>query len=74
MVGGATSPTSSVIFAEILLTIRFCDTPYDPFNAKMGFWHSHIGWIFKEPVNGKLHLIDVRDITQDPGKGILYLD
>jgi len=27
-----------------------CDTEEDPYNAKLGFWHSHCGWIFwKDP-------------------------
>ncbi|MDH3772494.1 MAG: acyl-CoA desaturase, partial [Nitrospirota bacterium] len=27
-----------------------CDQPEDPYNATLGFWHSHCGWIFwKDP-------------------------
>ncbi|KAJ3075274.1 hypothetical protein HDU98_008751 [Podochytrium sp. JEL0797] len=43
---------------------RFTDTEKDPYNAKRGFFWSHIGWlIFREESNVK---IDVSDLTADP--------
>ncbi len=28
-----------------------CDEEEDPYNATLGFWHSHIGWIFRKSVH-----------------------
>ncbi|KAJ3023459.1 UNVERIFIED_CONTAM: hypothetical protein HDU68_008597 [Siphonaria sp. JEL0065] len=42
---------------------RFTDTDKDPYNAKRGFFWSHIGWmIFKEPKKVK---VDVSDLNKD---------
>lgn len=27
-----------------------CDEEQDPYNATLGFWHSHVGWIFRKSV------------------------
>lgn len=29
---------------------RFTDTDEDPYSVKDGFWHAHMGWLFKEPL------------------------
>ena len=47
----------------------FTDTPNDPHNARQGFWHAHIGWLFKvvsrfdDPAIMKRY---ARDIASDP--------
>lgn len=45
---------------------RFTDTDKDPYNAKRGFWHSHLGWmIFVQ--NPKLKgRTDISDLLTDP--------
>lgn len=45
---------------------RFTDTDHDPYNAKRGFWFSHMGWIFEKQYYPKLPSIDISDLTQDP--------
>jgi fatty-acid desaturase len=44
---------------------RYTDTDLDPYNAKRGFWYSHIGWlIFRqriEPIS-----VDVSDLKKNP--------
>ncbi|KAJ3075269.1 hypothetical protein HDU98_008746 [Podochytrium sp. JEL0797] len=43
---------------------RFTDTPKDPYNAKYGFFWSHMGWmIMKQP---RLATVDVSDFAADP--------
>jgi len=44
---------------------RHVDTDEDPYNAKRGFWFSHIGWVFRR---GAHHgdLSSVPDLLQDP--------
>lgn len=27
---------------------RYVDTPRDPYNIKQGFWHAHMGWLFRD--------------------------
>jgi len=29
---------------------RFTDTDDDPYSVKDGFWHAHMGWLFKKPL------------------------
>lgn len=45
---------------------RFTDTDKDPYNARRGFWYSHMGWIvFKQ--NPKLKArTDISDLNEDP--------
>ncbi|KAJ3012142.1 UNVERIFIED_CONTAM: hypothetical protein HDU68_001355 [Siphonaria sp. JEL0065] len=44
---------------------RFTDTDKDPYNAKRGFFWSHIGWlIFKE--DDKKVKVDISDLVADP--------
>lgn len=47
---------------------RFTDSENDPYNAKKGFWFSHIGWIFQRPEYKKLALVDIHDLSEDPGR------
>ena len=47
---------------------RFTDTKHDPYNAKRGFWFSHMGWIFYKQHYTKLPSIDISDLTRDSGK------
>ncbi|KAJ3038378.1 hypothetical protein HDU99_010310, partial [Rhizoclosmatium hyalinum] len=39
---------------------RFTDTDKDPYNAKKGFFWSHIGWMLKK--QGRLATVDVSDL------------
>ncbi|KAI8813379.1 hypothetical protein BJ742DRAFT_790218 [Cladochytrium replicatum] len=45
---------------------RFTDTEHDPYNAKRGFWFSHMGWIFQKPHYQRMKLIDASDLNADP--------
>lgn len=47
---------------------RYTDTEDDPYNAKRGFLHTHIGWIFKKTFHKKLPLIDLSDLDNNPSK------
>ena len=44
---------------------RFTDTDHDPYNAKRGFWFSHIGWIFYKQKYSKMSLIESKDLDND---------
>ena len=53
----------------------FSDTPKDPHNAREGFWHSHMGWLFKkvDEFDNELYLKKfARDIYSD--KFLMWLD
>lgn len=41
------------------------DTDGDPYNAKRGFWYSHIGWIFFKGIRGDAYE-NVPDLRADP--------
>ncbi|MCO4771413.1 MAG: fatty acid desaturase [Deltaproteobacteria bacterium] len=41
------------------------DTDQDPYNAKEGFWYSHIGWILRGSVWGETY-DNVDDLRRDP--------
>lgn len=45
---------------------RFTDTDSDPYNAKEGLFHSHVGWIFRKPNYPRMGLIDKKDLEIDP--------
>ncbi|SCV67904.1 BQ2448_5515 [Microbotryum intermedium] len=45
---------------------RFTDTESDPYNAKQGLYHSHMGWIFRKPTYPRISLIDKKDLDGDP--------
>ncbi|KAJ3016539.1 UNVERIFIED_CONTAM: hypothetical protein HDU68_012159 [Siphonaria sp. JEL0065] len=42
---------------------RFTDTPKDPYNAKYGFFWSHMGWMIMK--QGRLATVDVSDLSAD---------
>ncbi|CCM02507.1 uncharacterized protein FIBRA_04609 [Fibroporia radiculosa] len=43
---------------------RYTDTELDPYNAHMGFWWSHIGWMIVKP-RRKPGVADVSDLSRD---------
>ncbi len=44
---------------------RYTDTDKDPYNAKRGFWYSHIGWLFVLD-QSKRDFSNVEDLQADP--------
>jgi len=44
---------------------RHVDTDLDPYNAKRGFWWSHIGWLFFEGTQEQ-NMQGVKDLWDDP--------
>ncbi len=44
---------------------QFTDTDQDPYNAKRGFWFSHIIWIFWEAPD-RSNISNVKDLAGDP--------
>ncbi|OLY82485.1 Acyl-CoA desaturase [Smittium mucronatum] len=45
---------------------RYTDTPRDPYNAKFGFYHSHIGWLLVKKNRNQLGYADTTDLKTDP--------
>jgi stearoyl-CoA desaturase (delta-9 desaturase) len=45
---------------------RFLDTEKDPYDAKKGFWWSHMGWAIHPYDPEQFADIDVSDLTSDP--------
>lgn len=45
---------------------RFTDSSNDPYDAKKGFWFSHMGWVFQKAYYPKMSLIDMSDLDRDP--------
>eukprot|EP00026_Physarum_polycephalum_P003146 Phypoly_transcript_03155.p1 GENE.Phypoly_transcript_03155~~Phypoly_transcript_03155.p1 ORF type:complete len:741 (+),score=65.08 Phypoly_transcript_03155:181-2403(+) len=47
---------------------KYLDTDKDPYNAKQGFWYSHVGWLFfkSEPAQSTFLPIPMDDIYNDP--------
>lgn len=43
----------------------YTDTDKDPYNAKRGFWYSHLGWLITLDTD-KRHFNNVDDLKQDP--------
>ncbi|GJE88813.1 delta9-fatty acid desaturase [Phanerochaete sordida] len=43
---------------------RYTDTDLDPYNAHMGFWYSHIGWMILKP-RYKPGVADVSDLSKN---------
>lgn len=42
------------------------DNDQDPYSAKMGFWYSHIGWMFRHYQAQRYHdYVNVRDLQKD---------
>jgi stearoyl-CoA desaturase (delta-9 desaturase) len=50
LIAGAWALQNSAIkwTADHLRHHAHCDQEADPYNAKLGFWHSHCGWLFAE--------------------------
>ncbi|RKO85374.1 hypothetical protein BDK51DRAFT_16122 [Blyttiomyces helicus] len=44
---------------------RYIDTDMDPYNAKKGFWYTHIGWVYEKVHYPKMKLIDRKDLDED---------
>ena len=63
---GAASVQNSVLkwSADHRLHHRLTDEERDPYNARRGFWWSHVGWLlFKDPE--PIDVTSVRDLQQD---------
>lgn len=45
---------------------RFTDTSKDPYNAKEGFFHSHLGWMLVKQDPKKIGRADIGDLNKDP--------
>ena len=45
---------------------RFLDTEKDPYDAKKGFWWSHMGWALHPLDPEQFRDIDISDLTSDP--------
>eukprot|EP00808_Paulinella_micropora_P003119 g14513.t1 len=43
---------------------RYTDTPKDPYNAKFGFWWSHMGWMLVKPDPRYAVKADIRDLKK----------
>lgn len=41
----------------------YCDTDRDPYDARRGFWWSHVGWVFRK---GQDDFSNVPDLKEDP--------
>ncbi|KAI3631300.1 hypothetical protein MIR68_010790 [Amoeboaphelidium protococcarum] len=44
---------------------RYTDTENDPYNAKRGFWFSHITWTFQNPQYQLAKMVDMSDLDSD---------
>ncbi|RKO85248.1 hypothetical protein BDK51DRAFT_19325, partial [Blyttiomyces helicus] len=44
---------------------RYTDTDHDPYDAKKGFWYSHIGWLYEKSLYPRMKLVDVKDLDED---------
>ncbi|MCB0378454.1 MAG: fatty acid desaturase [Bdellovibrionales bacterium] len=47
---------------------KYTDSDNDPYNAKRGFWFSHIGWMLtkESPVDDRVGNLITRDLQKDP--------
>ena len=45
---------------------RYVDTDSDPYNAKRGFYFTHIGWMLTKPDTSKYGHVDVSDFKSNP--------
>jgi len=45
---------------------RYTDTDKDPYNAKKGFWYSHLGWMLVKQNTKKIGFADITDLNRDP--------
>jgi len=44
---------------------RYTDTTKDPYNAKKGFWYSHLGWMIEKQHLGEIGFADISDLHRD---------
>jgi len=44
---------------------RYTDTSKDPYNAKKGFWYSHLGWMLVKQNINKIGYADISDLNRD---------
>ncbi|KAH3673353.1 hypothetical protein WICMUC_003713 [Wickerhamomyces mucosus] len=44
---------------------RYTDTPRDPYDARRGFWYSHIGWMLVKPNPKHKARADISDLIDD---------
>lgn len=44
---------------------RYTDTPRDPYDARQGFWYSHMGWMLQKPNPKFKARADIVDLTSD---------
>lgn len=44
---------------------RYTDTPRDPYDARQGFWYSHMGWMLTIPNPKNRARADISDLTSD---------
>jgi len=45
---------------------RYTDTDKDPYNAKKGFWYSHMGWMLVKQNAKNIGYADITDLQKDP--------
>ncbi|KAI5963291.1 OLE1 [Candida pseudojiufengensis] len=45
---------------------RYTDTPRDPYDARRGFWYSHMGWMLSKANPKNRARADISDLTADP--------
>jgi stearoyl-CoA desaturase (delta-9 desaturase) len=45
---------------------RYTDTDKDPYNAKKGFWYSHLGWMIQKQNVKSIGFADISDLHRDP--------
>jgi len=45
---------------------RYTDTPRDPYNAKRGFFYSHLGWMLVKQKANQIGFADITDLQRDP--------
>ncbi|KAK6465824.1 hypothetical protein DFJ63DRAFT_321845 [Scheffersomyces coipomensis] len=44
---------------------RYTDTPRDPYDARQGFWFSHMGWMLTKPNPKNRARADINDLAND---------
>jgi stearoyl-CoA desaturase (delta-9 desaturase) len=45
---------------------RYTDTDKDPYNARRGFWYSHLGWMLVKQNAKQIGRADITDLQRDP--------
>jgi len=45
---------------------RYTDTDKDPYNAKKGFFYSHLGWMLVKQKANQIGFADITDLQKDP--------